>query len=119
MAKTVKINKKDHNSGLYDSATGNDCRTERVVDITKDCPKASEKERAVLLFTRAERGRIVQITRPYEGEVYMGSHIHFFVEELEHEMRAAPRDDTFGSTANQLGLTKSALRSLIEAHVPV
>ena len=118
MAKAIKINKKEHEPGLYDSATGASCKTEKVVDITEDCPKADEKRRAVLLFTRAQRGHIVQISRPYEGEVYMGSHIHFFVEELDREMRVAPRDDTFGSTANELGLTKSQLRKLIEAQVP-
>jgi len=118
MAKSVKINKKEHNPGLYDSDTGASCKTEKVVDITEDCPKASEKERAVLLFTRAKRGRIVQISRPYEGEAYMGSHIHFFVDELDREMHVAPRDDTFGSQASQIGLTKSALRALIEAQAP-
>lgn len=118
MAKALKINKKKHVVGLYDSDTGRSCKTEKVVDITEDCPKASEKRRAVLLFSRAKRGRIVQITRPYEGEVYTGSHIHFFVEELDREMRTAPRDDTFGSKANELGLTKPQLRKLIEAQAP-
>lgn len=118
MAKSVKINKKEHDPGLYDSDTGASLKTEKVVDVTEDCPKASKKERAVLLFTRAKRGRIVQISRPYEGETYMGSHTHFFVDELDREMRVAPREDTFGSTADMLGLTKSALRSLIEAQAP-
>ena len=114
MAKALKINKKEHKPGLYDSATGASCKTEKVVDITEDCPRATKKERAVLLFTRAKRGRIVQISRPYNG----GSDIHFFVEELDREVRAAPPDDTFGSTANGLGLTKPQLRKLIEAQVP-
>lgn len=118
MAKLVKINKKEHNSGLYDSDTGKSCEVEKVVDITENCPRAGEKDRAVLLFTRAKRGRIVQITRPYNGEVYMGSHINFFVDELDREMNMAPRDDTFGSTARRLGLTKFSLRSLIMAHAP-
>ena len=118
MAQSVKINRKEHKSGLYDSATGASCKTEKVVDITDDCPKASKKKRAVLLFTRAKRGRIVQIGRPYKGAVYMGSHIHFFVDELDREMRVPPRNDTFGSTANELGLTKLELRKLIEAQVP-
>ncbi len=118
MAQSVKLNRKEHKPGLYDSDTGASCKTEKVVDITEDCPKASKKERAVLLFTRVKRGRIVQISRPYESKVYMGSHIHFFVDELDREMRVAPRDDTFGSTANELGLTKLELRKLIEAQVP-
>lgn len=118
MAKVLKIDKKEHKSGLYDLATGASCKTEKVVDVTEDCPKASENERADLLFTRVQRGRIVQIGRPYKGEIYMGSHIHFFVDELDREMRAAPRDDTFGSTANGLGLTKPQLRRLIKAQAP-
>lgn len=118
MAKIVKIDKKEHSAGLYDSDTGAICETEKVVDITDDCPKASKKERAVLLFTRAKRGRIVQISRPYDGKVFMGSHIHFFVDELDGEMRAVSCDDPFGSTASGLGLTKSELRKLIEAWVP-
>ncbi len=118
MAKSVKINRKEHNPGLYDSDTGAKCKTEKVVDITEDCPKASRQQRAVLLFTRAKRGRIVQIARHGKGEGYSGVYIHFFVDELGREMRAAPRDDTFGSTANELGLTKLALRELIEAQAP-
>ena len=119
MAKIVKINEKKHDSRLYDSDTNVSCRTEKVVDITEDCPKARQKERAVLLlFTRAKRGRIVQISRPYGGEVYMGSHTHFFVEELDCEMHVAPRDDTFGLMADQLGLTKTGFRDLIKAQAP-
>jgi len=114
----VKINTKKHSSGLYDSDSGASCKTEKVVDITEDCPKASEKKRAVLLFTRAKRGRIVQISRPYDGEVYMGSHNHFFVEELDREINVAPRDDTFGLLADQLGLTKTGFRDLIKAQAP-
>ncbi len=117
MARELKITKA-YNLGLYDSATGESCVTEKVVEITEDCPKANKNDRCVFLYTRAKRGRIVQITRPYKGEKYMGIHIHFFVDELDREMRVAPRDDTFGSWANQLGLEKSALRSLIEAHAP-
>jgi hypothetical protein len=118
MAQIVEIDRGNHVSGLCDSDTGANCVTEKVVDVTEDCPGASKGERAVLLFTRATRGRIVQICRPYEGEVYMGTHIHFFVDELDQEMYAAPRDDTFGSTAKRLGLTKPALRELIEAQAP-
>lgn len=117
MAKTLEITK-EHDSRIGDSATGKPCRTEKVVDITEDCLKAVVKERVVLLFTRAKRGRIVQLTRPYETEVYMGTHIFFFVDELDCEMHAAPRDDTFGSWAADLGLTKTALRSFIESHAP-
>jgi len=117
MAKELKITKA-YKPGLYDSATGESCVTEKVVDVTEDCPRASDKDRCVFLYTRAKRGRIVQMARPYKDEKYMGMHIHFFVDELDHEMHVAPRDDTFGSLASQLGFSKPALRSLIEAHAP-
>ena len=118
MAQVIEINPKEHCPSLMDSETEESLRAEKVVDITEDCPCASEKERAVLLFTRAKRGRIVQITIPHEGEVYAGMHVHFFVDELENEMRVLPRDDTFGSRATMLGLTKERLRELIEANAP-
>lgn len=117
MAKVLEITK-EHDSSLYDRRTDEGCITEKVVDITEDCPGANKKSRAVLLFTRDSRGRIVQIAQPYEGEVYIGMHIHFFVNELSNELNRAPRDDTFGSTAKQLGLTKLQLISLIKAHMP-
>jgi hypothetical protein len=118
MAQNVKINKREHVLGLYDSDTGKSCKTEKVVDITEDCPKADSKKRVILLFTRARRGRIVQISRPYDGRVSMGSHIHFFVDELDREMRATSPNDTFGLTAHQLGLTKQELRKIIEEQAP-
>ena len=112
-------NKKTYNLHMLDSDTGATCRTEKAVDITEDCPTlSSNKKRALLLFTRATRGRIVQIVLPSNGETVMGTAIHFFIHELDAEMRAAPRDDTFGSTARDLGLTKLQLRQLIEAQAP-
>ena len=117
MAKILKITK-EHNSGLFDSDTGKHCTTKKVVDVTKDCPEASKKDRCVFLYTRAKRGRIIQMCRPYENEKYMGMHIHFFVDELHHEMNAEPRDDTFGSWARQLGLAKANLIDLILKHAP-
>jgi hypothetical protein len=113
MAQNVKINKREHVPGLYDSDTGKSCKTERVVDITEDCPKANSKKRAILLFTRARRGRIVQISRPYDGRVYM-----FFVDELDREMHATPPNNTFRLMAHQLGLTRQELREIIEEQAP-
>ena len=110
MAKNLKVTKK-HNPGIYDSETGKDCVAEKVVNITSDCPGASKQNGCILIFTRAKRGRIVQIRQGC-------SNVHFFVGELDSEMRVAPRDDTFGSRANMLGLDKSALRELIEMHAP-
>ena len=118
MAKELKINIAEHDPGLYDSDTGRSLNTEKVVDITDDCPAANRKHRAILLFTTAQRGRIVQMARPYPKEVYMGMHVHFFVDELDSEMRVAERDDTFGLWAKDLGLPKPELRALIEKHAP-
>lgn len=118
MARELKIKSAEHDPGLYDSATGKNLDAEKVVDITDDCPGANQKRRAVLLFTTAQRGRIVQMARPYPKEVYMGMHIHFFVDELDREMRIAERDDTFGLWAGDLGLSKQELRAVIEKHAP-
>lgn len=118
MAKTLEIHK-EHNLALYDSATGDSLEPMKAVDMTDDCPAAERPDRRVVfLFTTAKRGRIVQMARPYKGEVYMGSHIHFFVDELDDVMRWEPRDDTFGLWADDLGLSKTDLRKLIEAHAP-
>ena len=107
MAKKVPARRKK--IGLYDNATDESLYVLKSVDITKKCP-AVKKGKVVLKFSKAQRGRIVQIDD--------GSRIHFFVEELDKEMKAAPRDDTFGSTAERLGIAKTQLRSIIEQHAP-
>ena len=108
MAKQLKI-LPEHQSGLYDSETNKDCITEKVVDITKECQK-----RILLLFLTTKRGKIVQICEPYEGEIYTGIKIHFFVAELEKEMHVAERDDTFGSWAENCNHTKRDFCNLIK-----
>ena len=118
MAKILKIKKREHKPRLYDVDTGKTCQTERVVDITEDCPKANEENRAILLFTRAKAGRLVQITRPSPGKVYMGSQITFLVEGFDSEVRTPAWDDTFGPTAGELGLTSHQLLKIIKEHVP-
>lgn len=106
---------KDHDPGLYDSDTGDDLVAERVVDITADCPSG---RRTVLLFTRAKRGRIVQITHPWDGEVYFGSHTHFFVDELGREMSRPEGDDILGLWADLCGLSKADLAQKIVELAP-
>jgi hypothetical protein len=117
MAKIIE-NLEEYDTGLFDSATGLDCVTEKVVDVTEDCPGASEKERCLLVFTRDSKGCNVKIVRPYEGEKSMGMSTHFSIEKLDSEMTMAPRDDTFGSWSRQLGMEKLAFRALIEEHAP-
>lgn len=104
--------------GLYDSRNGNTLITEKAIDITEKCPLLKGTERALLLFTTAEDGRIVQICRSPLGKTFLRSRIHFFVDSLEKEMAVAPRDDTFGSWALRLGLSKQELRELIETSAP-
>lgn len=104
-----KVRPKRERFGLYDSDTDKSLYVLKSVDISKKCP-AVKKGKVVLKFTKAQRGRICQIDD--------GSQIHFFIEELDKEMKAAPRDDTFGSTAERLGIAKTQLRSLIEQHAP-
>lgn len=106
-----------HTPALCDSDTGESLKAEAVYDITDVC-KPDGGRRALLLFTRAKRGRIVQITCPYLDEPYMGAHIHFFVDELDDQMRGHPRDDTFGMWADRFGLTKLKLAALIEELAP-
>lgn len=117
MTQVLKIGS-EYDSGLFDSDNGTDCKTEKVVDITDECPRANPSNKCILLFTRAKRGPIVQITRPHKGEKYLGTHIHFFIKELEEEMRAPHKHDTFGLWADMLGISKTTLRSIIEAHAP-
>jgi hypothetical protein len=113
MAQIVEIDDAEHRPGLYDSANGVSLVAERVVDITEDCPSG---ERTVLLYTTAKRGPIVQIAHPYENQKYMGSHIHFFINELDDEPDA--RGDSFSFTARRTGLSRLAFRQLIEANAP-
>lgn len=113
MAQIVEIDDAEHSPGMYDSANGVSLVAERVVDVTEDCPSG---ERTILLYTTARRGPIVQIAHPYEGRKYMGSHIHFFINELGDEV--APRDDTFSSTAARAGMGRAAFRRLIEENAP-
>jgi hypothetical protein len=107
MAKEVPAT--EHYISLYDSANGQSLSTLKAVDVTDECP-GNDGKKVVLLYTKAQRGRIAQIR--------YGAMIHFFVDELDNEMHRAPRDDTFGSTAERLGLDKLRLRSLIEQHAP-
>jgi hypothetical protein len=104
----------EYSPGLYDSDTGDSLVASKVVDITEDCPTG---ERTILLFTQAKRGRIVQVTHPYDGQKYMGANIHFFVDELHREVD--PRDDTFGLTARRAGISRSDFLKLIEDQAPV
>lgn len=114
MAEEIKITK-DHDPGLYDSDTGKSLKALKVVDITEDC--APTGERVVLLFTKAQRGRIVQVTRPYKDRAYIGEHIHFFVDEKVGGCDAG-FGDTFTMTAARCGFSAKAFSELIRKQAP-
>lgn len=105
----------EYNVGLYDRATDNPCETEKVVDVTED---VGGQDRLVLMYTRDSNGRIVQLCSPYDGEVIMGSKIHFPVDRLDTWMNMEPKDDTFGSWASRYAVGKEALANLIHEHAP-
>lgn len=107
MATPIEITE-EHTPGLYDSATGDGLKAEKVVDVTGDC--AGGGERVLVLYTTAKRGRIAQIAYPYPGEEYMGAHIHFFIDE--------PPCDSFAHTADRLGLSAASLRRLLVENAP-
>ena len=95
--------------GLYDSDTGESLTAEKVVDVTEECG-----ERTIFLYTRAKRGRIVQIVHPYEGEKYMGSHTHFFIDELSR----CDTDDTFQRLARRAKMPRFVFLDLILDNAP-
>ena len=104
----------EHDPGLYDSATGLSLTAEKVVDISDDC---SSGERTILLFTRAKRGRIVQVTFPYPDHLYMGSHTHFFVDEPLGGC-ADGRGDSFTPLAARAGFSASDFAALLKQLAP-
>ncbi|MDB5616041.1 hypothetical protein [Tardiphaga sp.] len=109
MPTAIAIDEKVHSPGLYDSANGVSLVAERVVDITDDCPSS---ERTMLLYTRAKRGPIVQIVHPYDNQQFMGSAIHFFINEIE------PGDPSFDMTARRAGLDPMDMFKLVERLSP-
>ena len=116
MATEVKITDK-HSPDRVDSATGETCIAEKVVNITVDCSGLKKSQRIHLVFTRAQRGRIVQIVDGTTKE-FCEERSHWFVDELEAEFHVSDANDTFGQWAGRLGMSKQALRKLIEAQAP-
>lgn len=50
----------DHQPGYYDRATEKSCQAEKVIDITEDSPSIEEGARAILVYTRDSRRRLVE-----------------------------------------------------------
>lgn len=61
----------------------------------------------LLVYTRAKRGEIVGLWQE-------GTWIHFFVDEMDHELRMW--DMVFLRRAKRYGMTAEALRGLIETN---
>lgn len=114
MAKILD-NTADFSVQLTDSATGAPLAVSKVVEITDDCLGLDPDERAILLFTEAQRGQIVQLLLPYAGQS-IGVTTHFFVDELGNEL--AQPEGSFGYRAGRIGLTPIGLRDLILEHAP-
>ena len=72
--KTLKHRQKQHDIGMYDSATGKDLKTIRAVDVTDECPPSGDK--LILLYTKAVRGEIVQIRHGCARTHYFTERIH-------------------------------------------
>jgi hypothetical protein len=116
MAREVKVSD-IHVCAFYDRRTGKDCTVEKVMDITDDC-RMEKGCRCLLLYTRDSRQRLAQIQRPYEGEDFMGLQILFGVDTLDSQFQVEARDDTFGVWANDLGISKQQLRTIIKEYAP-
>jgi hypothetical protein len=114
MAKELKITS-GYKSVVYDNKKW---VTEKVVDVTEDCPNASNEKKCLFLYLRMTDERIIQIRRPYKNHQFSGAHINFRLDQLEAEMRIAQPHNTFALWAEQLGLTGAQLRDLIETHAP-
>ncbi len=106
------LNPKKHKLGLSDSATGKTIATTKVVDLSGEFRNRQFKEDEVhFLFGEAQRGKIVQME-------IGGMKIHFFVDELDAQLRVAARDDTFGRWAGWLGVSKPDLIAVIRSVAP-
>jgi hypothetical protein len=79
--------------------------------VTDDCPSG---ERAILLYTEAKRGPIVQICRPYKDEpANMGMHVHFFINEINRENEIGK---VFAGHASRLGHSAESFLKLVRDH---
>lgn len=67
-----------YDMGLYDSATGKSLEPIKTVEITE---LQGEYQRVLLAYTKAERGRIVQLRRLFSADDDCGSNIHYFFDE--------------------------------------
>lgn len=82
----------DCDVGLYDSDTGESLKAEKVVDVSEFQDKRDD---ARLVFTRATRGRIVQLQTGI-------ARIHYFMDEAGGRQMMTDDSERFGFPAGQL-----------------
>jgi protein tyrosine phosphatase len=96
-------------------------QTEKIMDITGDCPKANKENRFLLLYGRTKgKGRFVQLAQyaqRHENEVNNVDE-YFFLNNIDEVMEADIRHDYFGLWADKLGLHKWDLLTIIKKHAP-
>lgn len=113
-----RLNKSDYRIGLFDSATGRSLPTLKAVEITQDCVGSDKRERAILLFAKATRGRIVQVLRPYPG-MKIGAAAHFFLDEIDGWIGSeTDMDLCLKRDASLLGIERQKLRDMMFKHAP-
>jgi len=118
MAKEIQISEKELTPGIFDSDTGKELKAEKIVDVTEECPLATEAEKSIFVYTKAQRGPIVYMKRSKKGKLFGGSGIHFFIHDLDEEVVCCREGSTFGNWAASLGFSKKGLKAVIEKHAP-
>jgi hypothetical protein len=100
---------------VSDLVTGEHLLAHICIDITDECPNASESEPAELDFAHSARGLVAIIRRPNGGDG--GVRADFIVTDLDKEMSAQPYN-ILAWTAWALGFEtqKERLKKLIEKY---
>ncbi len=116
MATALKI-RAEHEPSYYDRATEEDCKAEKVVDITEDCLSIEEGGRAILVYTRDSRRRLVEVRLvDKDAENDAGSlTVLVPVDEPDFYIKQPTGLDHL---IPYLGLTKLQLSEIITKHAP-
>ncbi len=98
---------------LYDLAGRKFLEIEKVVEVTRNCPRVcgeGVQRKCFFLYATAEAGRIVRVS--FHMEEGRSTSAFFYInKKLEEQI-------FFGFWAKKLGLTEKEFRALIEAHAP-
>lgn len=108
--------------GLYDYETGKSIEAIKEVEATQWCEPTMlsdyfDDETVWLVYGNSQRGPICKLdVRNKVGNMTVG--IHWFIKELAAEMNVREEDDTFGMFAGRMGISKVALKKMMEANQP-